>query len=98
MPSYPIYYEDAAHIAHVLTKNGLRLKTYSTYLLLMWVSFELEMFARSNPSHSTAGGRLVDILSGESGDAARRRRFEAIAGTLVGNFLLTCKRTAHAQK
>lgn len=98
MPAYPLYYEDAAHIAHVLTTNGLRLKTYSTYLLLMWVSFELEMFARSSPSHSTAGARLVDILLGESVDAVRRRRLDAIAGTLVGNFLTVCRPKATVHK
>lgn len=87
--SYPLYYEDAAHIAHFLTRHGLRLKDRPrTHLLLMFLSCELEIYARyTPPSHSVAGRTVVAILSDTPMDESQRRRLHAIAGTLVGNFL-----------
>lgn len=97
--AYPPYYEEAAHIARVLTDNGMPLKQdNSPHFLLLCVSCQLAIFQSTHTSHSTAGARVVSTLSGELIDEARRRRLDAIAGTLVGNFLLTCRRTEQFQK
>lgn len=96
---YPIYYEDAAHIARILTDNGLRLNWFfPAHHLLLCVAWELEKFVTSSPSHAEAGARLVRLLCTDPIDDARRQRLDAIAGTLVGNFLLTRRRPAHAQR
>jgi hypothetical protein len=83
------YYEEAAHIARVLTECGMPLNwVFPVHHLLLAVAYELETWVRNNPSHASAGARLVDILSAGQVDDSRRPRLNAIAGTLIGDFLL----------
>lgn len=99
MTKYPLYYEEAAHIVRVLTDCGIRLNpVVPPHMILLLVAEELEMLVRTNPSHAAAGACMVQGLAPGGIDVARRRKLNAIAGTLIGNFLLTCRRTAHAQK
>jgi hypothetical protein len=96
---YPIYYEDAAHMVRILVDNGLRLDNgIPTHFWLLGAARELENYAASNASHAEAGARLVYVLGTEPVNDPRLRRLNAIAGTLVGNFLLTCKRPAPLPK
>jgi hypothetical protein len=99
MTKYPLYYEEAAHIVRVLTDCGIRLNpTVPPHAILLLVAEELELHVRTNPSHAAAGACLVQGLAPAAIDEARRRKLNAIAGTLIGNFLLTCRKPAHAQK
>jgi hypothetical protein len=83
----PRYYEEAAHMLRMLTSCGLPLTPYfSTHYLIWWIAKELEWMPPGR-SHTAAGERLVDSLSGGSVDCSCRPRLVAIAGTLVGNFL-----------
>jgi hypothetical protein len=99
--SYPIYYEEAAHITHVLHNNGMPLNARcSIHTQLAVAAITLRLLAdghRHARSHADAGAWLVGIFGADQLDEARRRRLNAIAGTLVGNFLLTCPqaRTTH---
>ncbi len=86
----PRFYEEAAHIMRVLTDTGLPSDwLFPVHMIINQLASELEIIIRDKPSHATAGMHLVDILSSEAVDCARRRaRLDAIAGTLVGDFLL----------
>ncbi|MBX9864509.1 MAG: hypothetical protein K2Y42_17355 [Hyphomicrobium sp.] len=99
MTKYPLYYEEAAHIVRVLTDCGIRLNpVVPPHTILLVVADELEMLVGTNPSHAAAGACLVHGLAPEEIDAARRRKLNAIAGTLIGNFLLSCRRPADAHR
>ncbi|PPC79719.1 MAG: hypothetical protein CTY39_12285 [Hyphomicrobium sp.] len=99
MTKYPLYYEEAAHIVRVLTDCGIRLDpVVPPHMVLLVVADELESHVRTNPSHAAAGAWLVEGLAPEDIDNSRRLKLNAIAGTLIGNFLLQCRRTGHAQR
>lgn len=86
---YPRYYEDAAHIVRVLADCGIGLNPHApAHMILLLVAEELELVAEASPSHAAAGARLVEGLAPGLIDETRRRKLEAIAGTLIGNFLL----------
>lgn len=83
----PKYYEEAAHILRVLTSCGLPLTPhFSIHYLIWWIAKELEWMPPDR-SHTAAGERLIDSLSGKAVEHSCRSRLVAIAGTLVGNFL-----------
>ncbi|PPC98477.1 MAG: hypothetical protein CTY31_12920 [Hyphomicrobium sp.] len=95
MTKYPLYYEEAAHILRVLTDCGIRLNpVVPPHMILLLVAEELERIVGTNPSHAAAGAYLVQGLAPALNDDGRRRKLNAIAGTLIGNFLLTCRRPA----
>lgn len=85
---YPRYYEDAAHMAQILTRQGLVLKDRpSPHILLLVVSMELEMAVKFDNSHYDTGRVVVSALSELSLDMNYLKRLYAIGGTLVGNFM-----------
>jgi hypothetical protein len=87
--NYPVYYEDAAHIVRVLTDAGLHLRSsIPVHAQLLRVAAKLETFAVSNPSHADAGASIIDQMTTEWIDDRSEKRLRAIAGTLIGNFLL----------
>lgn len=93
MTKYPRYYEEAAHIVRVLTDCGIRLNpAVPPHMILLLVAEELEMLVRTSPSHAAAGACIVEGLAPGPTDVAKRRKLNAIAGTLIGNFLLTHRR------
>lgn len=91
----PRYYEEAAHILRVLTARGLPLTPhFSVHYLIWWIAKELEWMP-ADRSHTAAGERLIDSLSGASVESSCRPRLVAIAGTLVGNFLCGREKRLH---
>lgn len=89
----PRYYEEAAHIVRVLTDAGLPSDwLLPVHCLIMRLASELEIYLSEKPSHATAGQHLVTVLSSDAVECRRQRaRLDAIAGTLVGDFLLMRK-------
>ncbi len=76
-------------MVRVLTDCGVRLNPVApVHMILLLVAEELERLVETSPSHAVAGAMLVKVLATELDCDARRRRLDAIAATLIGNFLL----------
>ena len=80
------------HMIDFLMRHGLRLKKWpGRKALIMFASYHVRLAGILDLSHSEIGRKVVDILSDEQVEDSRRKRLEAIAGTLVGNYATACR-------
>ena len=79
--------EEVDQMIDFLTRHGLRLKTWpSRKALISFASYHVHLAGLIDLSHSEIGRKVVDILSEQPIEEVQRKRLEAIAGTLVGNY------------
>lgn len=84
--------EAVDHMIDFLTRHGLRLKKcHSRKALILFASYDVGLAGIIDRSHSEIGRKMVEILSDGTLEESQRKRLEAIAGTLVGNYATACR-------
>lgn len=96
---YPTYYEDAAHIVRFLTDSGGKLNPHcDMHIKLCLVANHLDLVRFVDVSHAEEGARLIQLVYGYDLPEPKRRRLNAIAGTLIGNFLVKNRRPRNSER
>lgn len=84
--------EAVDHMIDFLTRHGLRLKKgLPRKALIAFASYDVGLAGIIDRSHSEVGRKMVEILSDGTLEESQRKRLEAIAGTLVGNYVTACR-------
>lgn len=96
---YPTYYEDAAHIVRFLSDNGGKMIIGSDmHTELRIVANRLHLLTLVEVSQADEGAKLVRHLFGYHLDRSQQKRLNAIAGTLIGNFLVNNRRPQKSER